>query len=706
MLLSSSNKQLDNHSVTHTTTTTTTTSSSNINSFSQEYTKQLNIISKGNGLDEIIYPRNITGMFKGNWGTSIIKPNNNDNNNDNITKNNNEFRYVNGKLLMQLKSVSIPYANDLHFVYGVIKLYGAGPRLSDMLLPIQGISLPKFGIVTLMITPFKTSKLYLQLPDTNFNTLNTSTIEFDKQKNSSVNLETKKQNSTKIINRSLFSSIKNSMKFQNDIKYLDKFMNDKYEKTNHYILRKKQRKLETTETLILNGETASIPVGKTGMILHLVDSSKYLRNNSQANFISVIGENFLPIAFKNLQDIVSQNNRTYYLPTCLESVTLSSKPIEFGDIIDMNEKIAKANDASITKLMEGIVDSTNCDIAYNISAASFILPLDILDEKARHYSVIAVFFCMIQIGLLVLQSRYAQNQAAASKISITGVCALSLLDAALCIVHFLMCTILPKIFFAYFMWIAVLKLLMFCVFEMRTVVMIYQARFAQELSQEGWMGLRRRLASLHLRFYISLFVMMFLAFIFHSSTTIIIMLFYSFWWPQIYHNISSGTRKAFHPAYLWGTAISRLFIPLYFIGCPYNFLNILLDQPLFNGSYYGCFFLIFWVMLQASILSLQDKYGSRFMIPGFLLPSKYDYFRYVNPNTIRSSSIQDGIEQDIENGNLCECVICYNGIQLTNGSYMITPCDHLFHKDCLKNWLEVKLECPVCRTRCPSPEVE
>jgi hypothetical protein len=149
-----------------------------------------------------------------------------------------------------------------------------------------------------------------------------------------------------------------------------------------------------------------------------------------------------------------------------------------------------------------------------------------------------------------------------------------------------------------------------------------------------------------------------------------------------------------------------MFIPLYFFGCPYNFLNILLDQPLFNGSYYGCFFLIFWVMLQASILSLQDKYGSRFMIPGFLLPSKYDYFRYVNPNTIRSSSIQDGIEQDIENGNLCECVICYNGIQLTNGSYMITPCDHLFHKDCLKNWLEVKLECPVCRTRCPSPEVE
>ena len=47
--------------------------------------------------------------------------------------------------------------------------------------------------------------------------------------------------------------------------------------------------------------------------------------------------------------------------------------------------------------------SIECKIVSSIdgndfTARHFILPLDILDEKARHYSVIAVFFCMIQIS--------------------------------------------------------------------------------------------------------------------------------------------------------------------------------------------------------------------------------------------------------------------------------------------------------------------
>lgn len=249
------------------------------------------------------------------------------------------------------------------------------------------------------------------------------------------------------------------------------------------------------------------------------------------------------------------------------------------------------------------------------------------------------------------------------------------------------------------MWIAILKLVMFCVFEMRTVVMIYQARFSQELSSEGWLGLRRRLASLHLRFYMSLFVMIFLGFIFHSRPKILIMIFYSFWWPQIYHNAFAGTRKPFHLTYLWGTAVLRLFMPLYFIGCPNNFLHILLlDQPLFEASFQSCLFLIFWVILQACILTAQDIYGSRFFVPNRFLPSKYDYFRYVRNGTINDG----GIDYDEENGNLCECVICYNGIQYTSGSYMITPCDHVFHKECLSRWLDVKLECPTCRGILPT----
>ena len=38
------------------------------------------------------------------------------------------------------------------------------------------------------------------------------------------------------------------------------------------------------------------------------------------------------------------------------------------------------------------------------------------------------------------------------------------------------------------------------------------------------------------------------------------------------------------------------------------------------------------------------------------------------------------------------------------GDYMITPCHHLFHKKCLEHWLNVKNQCPYCRSQIPPLE--
>ena len=50
-----------------------------------------------------------------------------------------------------------------------------------------------------------------------------------------------------------------------------------------------------------------------------------------------------------------------------------------------------------------------------------------------------------------------------------------------------------------------------------------------------------------------------------------------------------------------------------------------------------------------------------------------------------------------------ECSICYEAIDVRDRkNYMLGPCNHLFHKDCLAQWMDVKMECPICRTELPA----
>jgi hypothetical protein len=266
----------------------------------------------------------------------------------------------------------------------------------------------------------------------------------------------------------------------------------------------------------------------------------------------------------------------------------------------------------------------------------------------------------------------------------------ALLDAVLCVANLLLCAAVNALF-ASFATVAFFKLVVFCVVEMRYLLLVFQAHDPQRSLSDGW-GARRELAYLHARFYGALFAALLVLYAARDDARVVVVAAYSFWVPQIFRNAKLNAREPVCDAYLYGMAASRLLLPLYCLCDPDGLPRVLVvpspGAPTYGARAAFALALVAWQGVQVGLLKLQQHYGARCFVPAALIPKPYDYRRPI-------AHLVKGDDANLE------CPICMGDVACDGAHHLVTPCDHVFHDVCLGQWMDLKTECPVCRAQLP-----
>lgn len=107
-------------------------------------------------------------------------------------------------------------------------------------------------------------------------------------------------------------------------------------------------------------------------------------------------------------------------------------------------------------------------------------------------------------------------------------------------------------------------------------------------------------------------------------------------------------------------------------------------------------------LYQLGLVYIQTLYGSKKVLPSFLLEPVFDY------KLEEEFNIEEGTE-------VAECSICLSPLHVDppsqdqldfvpNFKLMKTPCNHHYHSHCLMVWMRIKMECPQCRYKLPPYE--
>jgi hypothetical protein len=122
-----------------------------------------------------------------------------------------------------------------------------------------------------------------------------------------------------------------------------------------------------------------------------------------------------------------------------------------------------------------------------------------------------------------------------------------------------------------------------------------------------------------------------------SQLPLLLLAAFSFWVPQIWHNIANTARQPLQPAYMLASTAARLLLPVYLLCCPLNLLQ-LTPQPWLAGA------LLLWAGLQVAVLLLQHFTHPHVLLPAAWAPTRYNYHRAEVPWQFKEAAAQAALD--------------------------------------------------------------
>lgn len=235
-----------------------------------------------------------------------------------------------------------------------------------------------------------------------------------------------------------------------------------------------------------------------------------------------------------------------------------------------------------------------------------------------------------------------------------------------------------------------------------------------------------------------------------KTENIILCVINGYMYPQVFRCLVRGVHCSLSWEFMIGTSIIR-YIPFFYMLVDKN--NVFHHHT----DYKFAVFLFVWKLVPLLLLFIQQNFDLRALIPKSWLPEIFSYHPSINVGELKQGLGYSGMVTTSKNSNgdtliKANCAICMNdinipipnakthpcnsveGVNLADANsqllpahspqihslsseseipvdednrkliahgFMVTPCKHIFHDDCLQEWMRYKLQCPICRTPLP-----